>query len=128
MHQDKDSRLASPAVANMKPVLANEAELFFERGGPAYRFTHRIVGNWGLGKSIRPRIIAFLFLTWVPLLIFALLEGRALGATPRESFLLDFGTYVRFFLAIPVLLVAEIVIGPRLTGAGLNFVHGGFVK
>lgn len=111
----------------MNPTLANEAELYFERGGPSYRFIHRIVKNWHLGKSIRPRIIAFLLITWMPLLIFALVEGRALGPVPKESLLLDFGTYARFFLAIPLLVVAEIVIGPRLRGAGLQFIQGGFV-
>lgn len=112
----------------MNPVPVNEAELYFERGGPFYHYTHLIIKNWGLGKSFRPRIVAFLLITWVPLFIFALLEGRALGPVPRESLLLDFGTYARFFLAIPLLVVAELVIGPRLTGAGLQFIHGGYVR
>lgn len=112
----------------MNPILANEAELYFERGGPSYRITHRIVQNWQLGKSIRPRIIAFLLVTWVPLLIFALLEGRALGPVPRESLLLDFGTYARFFLGVPLLVIAEILIGPRLRAAGLQLIQGGYVK
>jgi hypothetical protein len=57
-----------------------------------------------------------------------LIEGRALGTEPRESLLLDFGTYARFFLAVPLLILAESVVGPRLTGAGLHFAQGGFVR
>jgi hypothetical protein len=112
----------------MNPVLKNEAELYFESGGPAYRFTHQLVQHWHIGKSIRPRILAFLVITWVPLLLFALLEGRALGSVPRDSLLLDFGTYARFFLGVPLLIIAEIVVGPRLRGAGLHFIQGGYVR
>ncbi|MBL8822886.1 MAG: hypothetical protein JNJ77_09890 [Planctomycetia bacterium] len=112
----------------MNPALKNDAELYFESGGPTYRFTHQLVQHWHIGKSIRPRILAFLVITWVPLLMFALLEGRALGSDPRHSLLLDFGTFTRFFLAIPLLIVAEIVIGPRLRSAGLQFIQGGYVR
>src|SRR5205807_1671163 len=103
-------------------------ELYFERGGPIHRFMQRLALSWGLRLSIRHRIVGFLILTWVPLLLFAWMEGRALGSKPSESFLKDFGTYARFFLAVPLLIVAESVIGPRLTGAGLHFVRGGFIR
>jgi hypothetical protein len=112
----------------MNTGLANEAELYFAQGGPAYRLTRRLAQHGGISHSIGVRILGFLVLTWVPLLCFAVIEGRALGASPRESLLLDFATYARFFLAIPLLIVAEPVVGPRLAGAGLHFVRGGFVR
>jgi hypothetical protein len=112
----------------MSAVLANEAELYFERGGPIQRLTQRFADRLGLRLTIRVRIIGFLMITWVPLLLFALIEGRALGASPKESLLQDFGTYARFFLAVPLLIVAELVVGPRLREAGLQFVHGGFIR
>lgn len=112
----------------MTPALANEAELYFERGGPAYRLMQRLGIVRGDDPSIRRRIVGFLAITWVPLLVLALIEGRALGPTPRESFLLDFATYARFFLGIPILVLAEVVVGPRLAAAGLQFVRGGLVR
>src|SRR5262245_51631712 len=112
----------------MKQVISNESELYFERGGPAYRLMQRVGLIRGEDPSIRRRIIAFLLITWVPLLIFSLVEGRAYGPTPRESFLLDFATFARFFLGVPLLVVAELVVGPRLTGAALQFVRAGFVR
>jgi hypothetical protein len=112
----------------MSPVLANEAELYVERGGPTSRFMRRLFLSWGIELSATHRIVGFLIITWVPLLLFALLEGRAFGSGPKESLLQDFGTYARFFLAVPLLILAESVVGPRLTGAGLNFVQGGFVR
>jgi hypothetical protein len=108
--------------------IANESELHVERGGPAYRLSNRLTESLGFHHAAKYRILGFLAITWVPLLCFALLEGRALGTNPRLSLLMDFGTYARFFLAVPLLIVAESIVGPRLTGAGLNFLRGGFLR
>ena len=85
----------------------------------------------GLGKGSRSavrRIVVLLLITWVPMCLFAIVQGIALGDTPRESFLLDFATYARFFVGIPALVFAEDLIGGRLRRAGLLFVHDGLVK
>ena len=112
----------------MSTVLAHESELQFELGGPAYRLMQRIGLIKGDSPSIGRRVIAFLLITWVPLLVFSLIEGRAIGPTPRESFLYDFATYARFFLAIPLIFLAEAIVGPRIRAAGLHFVQAGFVR
>ena len=112
----------------MTTDLAHESELEFELGGPAYRLMQRIGLIQGAGLSLGRRAIGFLLITWVPLLLFSLIEGRALGPTPKESFLLDFATYARFFLAVPLIFMAEVVAGPRLRAAGLHFVQGNFVR
>lgn len=112
----------------MTASFADESQLYFERGGPAYRLMQKIGVIRGDGPSLLRRSLWFLAITWVPILLISLDEGRALGSTPRESFVLDFAGYARFFLAVPLLLVAEVVVGPRLTTAGLQFVRGGFVR
>ena len=109
------------------PSMANESHLYFERGGPAYRLMQRIGVIKG-EPSILRRIVIFLALTWLPLLVLSFLEGLALGPTPEQSFLLDFATYARFFVAFPMIVIAEIIIGPRLTIAGLHFVRSGLVR
>ena len=112
----------------MTTALAHESELEFELGGPAYRLMQRIGLIEGAGPSLGRRVAGFLLITWVPLLAFSFIDGRALGPTPRESLLLDFATYARFFLAVPLLFVAEVVTGPRLRSAGLHFIRGNFVR
>lgn len=112
----------------MSAVLTNERELYFERGGPSYRLMQRIGLIRGGDPSVLRRIVAFLLLTWVPLLILCLLEGRAVAATAEESFLLDFAAYVRFFVGVPLMIVAEVIVGPKLTAAGMQFIHAGFVR
>lgn len=112
----------------MNPRLAEAAKLHFEMGGPAYRFMERIGLIRNGGPSLKRRFVGFLLITWVPLLLLSLLDGKALGATPRESLLLDFATYARFFLAVPLIFMAEVVAGPRLRAAGMQFIQGGFVR
>nr|MBP6735258.1 hypothetical protein [Chromatiaceae bacterium] len=109
-------------------ILSQESKLEFQLGGPAYRLMQRVGLIRGEGPSIGRRMIGFLLITWVPLLILALIEGLALGPTPRESLLLDFPTYARFFLAVPLLFLSEVIVGPRLQTAGLNFARGNFVR
>lgn len=106
----------------------NDTELYFDHGGPIYRFIHGYVSRWYSGNTLVLRIVGFWLITWVPMCLFALLEGHALGQTPRESFLLDFSTYARFFLAVPMLILAERAIGPRLRGAALQFLDARYVR
>jgi hypothetical protein len=117
-----------PSANSINNILARESELQFEIGGPVYRLMQRI----GLIKRDDPcigrRIVCFLLITWIPLLLLSLFEGRALGPTPRESFLLDFAAYARFFLAIPLLFLAEVVVGPRLRTAGLHFFRANLIR
>ena len=103
-------------------------EPFFELGGPAYRLMQRVGIIKGIGPSIGRWTIAFIAVTWFPLLVFASLEGYAIGPTPRASLLPDFATYARFFIAVPLLFAAESVVGPRIRAAGLRFVQSGIVS
>lgn len=111
----------------MAAVLANADQLYVAPGGPLYHYTKRISTDAHGNVSIARRIGFLLLLTWVPMCVFALLQGIAMGDTPRGSFLLDFSTYARFFVALPVLVIAEVTIGPRLRAAGLKFVEDGLV-
>jgi hypothetical protein len=82
----------------------------------------------GRGPSIGRRVLAFIAVTWLPLLIFTSIEGHAIGATPRASFLLDFATYARFFVAVPLIFAAETIVGPRILAAGLRFIQSDIVQ
>jgi hypothetical protein len=103
-------------------------EPFFELGGPAYRFMRRIGIIKEGSPSIGRRVVVFIAITWVPLLIFTVIEGHAIGPTPRASFLLDFATYARFFLMVPLIFAAETLVGPRIFAAGLRFIQADIVQ
>jgi hypothetical protein len=108
--------------------LSQELEPIFELGGPAYRLMQRIGIIRGRGPSIGRRTAAFIAITWLPMLLFATLEGHAIGPTPRASLLLDIVTYARFFIAVPLIFAAESLVGPRIRAAGLRFLQSGIVQ
>jgi hypothetical protein len=96
-------------------------------GGPLYRIEKRI----GLNKSrkheiIRRALLSILF-TWVPLLFLCVAQGTAFGHGLTMPFLKDFGAYSRFLVAIPMLLAAETILGPRIAEAAEYFVKSGVV-
>jgi hypothetical protein len=96
-------------------------------GGPLYHLEKRV----GLIKAHAPlmvrRAALAAALTWGPLLVLSLIEGTAWGHNVPVPFLRDFSTYTRFLLALPLLLLAEIVLGPRIAGSAEHFVTSGVV-
>ena len=112
----------------MTQGVANEGELYLMPGGPLYRLARRSSYARKGGDSALRRIIALVAITWLPMCLFAIVQGSAIGPTPRDSFLLDFSTYARFFVGLPLLILAEKIISPRLSVAGRQFLHDGLVR
>jgi hypothetical protein len=115
-----------PAVPDPNDVA--DFEPVFELGGPAYRVMQRIGIVKGPGPDVGRRIVVFIVVTWIPMLVFCAVEGKAIGATPRSSLLLDFATYARFFVAVPLIFAAESIVGPRIHSAGLRFFQSNIVR
>lgn len=96
-------------------------------GGPLYRIETRV----GLIKAHTPvmvrRALIAAALTWIPLLILSVAQGTAYGNKIAVPFLRDFSTYTRFLVGLPLLLLAEIVIGPRIATAAEHFVDAGII-
>lgn len=108
--------IESPAI---RPFLLME-------GGPLFTIQKRLgVIKEHIPFTKRRALIAAL-LTWFPLLILSAIQGRAFGNVP-VPFIRDFGAYTRFLLAIPLLLLAENILGPRIAGAAEHFVTSGVV-
>jgi hypothetical protein len=105
---------------NVRPFLLME-------GGPLYHVEQR-VGLMKKGKrlTIRRAVVAAL-LAWFPLLILSAIQGAAWGHKVDVPYLRDFSAWTRFLIAIPLLLLAEIIIGPRVSEAAEHFVTSGVV-
>src|SRR5215472_12324166 len=112
--------MAQYTYPNARPLLLME-------GGPLYRIERRV----GLIKAHAPlmvrRAVLAAALTWLPLLILSIIEGTAWGHSVPVPFLRDFGAYTRFLLALPLFLLAEILLGPRIAGSAEHFVTSGVV-
>jgi hypothetical protein len=76
-------------------------------------------------KQQAPRIVRratiFALIAWLPLLILSALQGVA-TRNVKIPFLYDPAAYSRFLLAVPLLIIAEVVIGPRIAAATSQFI------
>jgi hypothetical protein len=99
----------------MEPISAGETPDFsLVLGGPLfqlYRRTH--LSGDALQLLLRRTLVVTLF-AWLPLLFLSLFEGHALGGAIKIPFLYDVEGNVRFLIALPALIVAEVVVRNRI--------------
>jgi len=74
------------------------------------------------------RAVFFGIITWLPLVTLASLQDLALGAQPKQSLLLDFFSYARFLLAVPLLILGERFCSKQLALVVKQFVLTGVVR
>jgi hypothetical protein len=91
-------------------------------GGPLDRLQLRLGMLTLQRQMIVRRAIIFALIAWLPLLILSALQG-VLFANVRIPFLYDPSAHVRFLLSVPLLIVAEIAIGPRIMVAASHFIN-----
>jgi hypothetical protein len=112
---------------NVDCAPGNHRRFILTEGGPTQRLEQRL----GLTRAGAPRTLRRVFLsvlaTWVPLLVLSTLQGSSIGHLIPVSFLGDFAVHARFLLAVPVLIFADTILGPRLAGAASYFIDSGLV-
>ena len=83
-------------------------------GGPLFQLLRRAHLSDDAMTLVRQRIVVFSSLTWLPLLLLSALDGKAIGSSVKVPFLLDVEVYTRFLVAMPLLVVAELVVHHRM--------------
>jgi len=94
----------------------DSTEYSLGRGGPIYRFERRIGLMPEAGLHMGRRIETWALLAWAPLCALAFLDGHLLGEASYFPLALDFGMHARLLVAVPILLLADVLIGDRLGG------------
>src|SRR5215469_12423108 len=104
----------------------NMRKLSVVEGGPLDRLQLRL----GLIELQQPlivrRALVFSLLAWLPLLILSAFQGTLLKNV-KIPFLYDPSAHIRFLLSVPLLIVAEVVIGPRIVAATSHFITSGLI-
>lgn len=83
-------------------------------GGPLFQLLRRSHLSGDALELLQQRILILSLFAWVPLLALSVLEGQALGGRAAVPFLLDVEVHVRFLVALPLLIVAELVVHRRM--------------
>ena len=107
--------MTSPASAFSKEELLREpGDFSLVLGGPLFQLLRRSQLSGDALELARRRLIIIPLLAWLPLLVLSALEGRALGGNVAVPFLLDVEAHARFLGALPLLIVAELVVHQRM--------------
>jgi hypothetical protein len=104
-----------------------EADFSLVLGGPLFQLWRRArMADDGL-KLLRRRVAAAVLLAWFPLLVLSLLERHAWSGVVSLPFLWDVELHVRLLFALPLLIVAELVVHQRLRSIVSAFLEDGLV-
>jgi hypothetical protein len=95
-------------------------------GGPFYAMLRRL-NLVEPATKIRGRIAVLFTLTWVPLACLAAQHGALFGHNVRLPLLYDFSIYGRFFVGLPLFIVAEVVIDPKIRAVVSTFEKSGLI-
>ena len=95
-------------------LLRNPPDFSLVLGGPLFQLLRRAHLSDDALMMVRQRIIVISLLAWLPLLVLSALEGQMLGGSAAVPFLLDVEVHVRFLVALPLLIIAELVVHRRM--------------
>ena len=96
-------------------------------GGPLYqlwRGTHLADDALLL---LRRRLIVMVLLSWVPLLLVSIAEGHAWSDSVKLPFLRDVELHVRLLIALPLMIVAELIVHKRMQPVVSQFLDRGLI-
>ena len=95
-------------------LLRNPPDFSLVLGGPLFQLLRRAHLSDDALMLVRQRIIVIALLAWLPLLVLSALEGQLLGGSAAVPFLLDLEVHIRFLVALPLLIIAELVVHRRM--------------
>jgi hypothetical protein len=104
------SRISKPG----DEALQNPQDFSVALGGPLFQLLRRAHLSDDALALVRRRVLVISLFAWLPLLTLSALQGQMLGGDATVPFLMDISVHVRFLVAIPLMIVAELVVHQRL--------------
>ena len=102
------------ASTSNSSTLAETQDFSLVLGGPLFQFFCRAHLSGNALELWRKRILVITLIAWLPLLVLSALQGQAWGRGAMVPFLFDAEAQVRFLLALPLLIVAELIVHQRM--------------
>ncbi len=96
-------------------------------GGPLFQLFRRSHLAGDALELLYRRIVAITCFAWLPLLVLSVIGGSALGGGIKVPFLHDVEMHVKFLLALPILIAAELVVHLRIRPTVKAFLDRGVV-
>lgn len=96
-------------------------------GGLGDMLFRRIRGGRSDAFTIRAQLLFVVVVLWLPLVLLTLYEGTFTAGTTTRPFIYDLVPHVRFLIALPLLLLADLAIDPTFAVAIRNLQCSGVV-
>lgn len=119
--------------STLKRTMAHEdkgslVQLSLAEGGVSSRILERFVRIRLPDRRGYLRLALILALAaWAPLALLSMLAGAAFPGRVAEPFFHDITPHVRFLFALPILIIADLVVGPNIVRVGRQFLLSGIV-
>ena len=110
-----------------KPATLDDSQDFsLVLGGPLYQLFKKAHLSGPTLELLRRRILFFSLITWGPLAVLSAIGGQ-LWSSDHLGFLRDLETQIRFLVALPVLILAELTVHQRIRPLAKRFVERGVI-
>lgn len=96
-------------------------------GGPLYQLFRRAHLSGVVLELLVRRIVFLALLAWLPLLLLSIVEGHAWGGSIALPFVYDVAMHVRLLVALPLLVLAELVVHRKIQPIVRQFVSRGLI-
>jgi len=104
----------APEASDGLDLLRNPPDFSLVLGGPLFQLLRRARLSDDALMMVRQRIVAITLFTWLPLLLLSALEQHLWSGSTSVPFLFDVDVHVRFLVALPLLVIAELVVHRRM--------------
>jgi hypothetical protein len=91
-------------------------------GGPLFQLYRRLHLSGDALEYLGRRILVMALFVWLPLLVLSALDGHVLGRGVEIPFLRDIEANARFLVALPALIIAEVVVHKRISPLVQRFI------
>jgi hypothetical protein len=119
----KESTAHSPPSA--AEILQDTQNFSLVLGGPLYQLLRRTHMADDAMMMVRQRILVISLMAWLPLLALSAFDGHLLDHS--VPFLMDFEVHIRLLVAVPLLIIAELVVHRRLRPVARAFLERGLI-
>jgi hypothetical protein len=116
-----------PGVSGEQDLLRDSYDFSVVLGGPLYQLVRRAHLAGDALDLLRRRVVVISLFAWLPLLVLSALSGQAWGNAVQVPFLMDVEAHARFLGALPLLIVAELVVHQRMLPVARQFLERGLV-
>jgi hypothetical protein len=119
----KESTVTPAIASEIMPTPATELPDFsLVLGGPLFQLYRRLHLSGDALELLPRRVLVVALFAWLPLLLLSVLERHGAGGAIKIPFLYDIESHARFLIALPALIIAEVVVRNRINPLARRFV------